>query len=142
MSLRGVVSPLSDPDFAGTAFVATDVAWQNLLRVLGWTTDDLFANSNRDALNQTIAYSIVEGDVVTVKEMKNMTYLDPLPATLMGQPILVRGMWKVDSAEVGYIRIVSTSRQPSILYQNATIASCNKGAVAYLVDQGRSSDQR
>ena len=44
-----------------------DVAWQNLLRVLGWTTDDLFANSNRDALNQTIAYSIVEGDVVTVK---------------------------------------------------------------------------
>lgn len=75
--------------------VPADVAWQNLLRVLGWTTDDLFANSNRDALNQTIAYSIVEGDVVTVKEMKNMTYLDPLPATLMGQPILVRGMWKV-----------------------------------------------
>lgn len=63
------------------------------MRVLNWTADDLFSSENRKALNETIAYSIVPDEVVTVKAMKNMTYLKPLPDTLQGQPIMVREEW-------------------------------------------------
>lgn len=43
---------------------------------------------------------------------------------------------QVDS-ETGYLRVVSTSRQPAVVDFNATISSCQNQAVAYFVDQVR-----
>ncbi|RMZ55465.1 hypothetical protein APUTEX25_003589 [Auxenochlorella protothecoides] len=120
MQLDGVRNTLSDPAFKGTAFVPTNAAWSNLLTALGWSQDQLLDAGSRDALNETLQYTIVPGAAQTQRALAGLTYLAPLPT--------------VDS-ETGYLRVVSTSRQPAVVDFNATISSCQNQAVAYFVDQ-------
>ncbi|KAL6782173.1 hypothetical protein ACKKBF_B39340 [Auxenochlorella protothecoides x Auxenochlorella symbiontica] len=127
MQLDGVRNTLNDPAFKGTAFVPTNAAWSNLLTALGWSQDQLLDAGSRDALNETLQYTIVPGAAQTQRALAGLTYLAPLP-TVQGQPLLV-------DSETGYLRVVSTSRQPAVVDFNTTISSCQNQAVAYFVDQ-------
>lgn len=83
-------STLNDPAFKGTAFVPTNAAWSNLLTALGWSQDQLLDAGSRDALNETLQYTIVPGAAQTQRALAGLTYLAPLP-TVQGQPLLVSG---------------------------------------------------
>ncbi|KAI3423817.1 hypothetical protein D9Q98_009653 [Chlorella vulgaris] len=129
----GLTGLLADPAFVATVFLPSDRAWDNLLRELGWSTQQLLTQQPLDSLRDVIEYHFVEDAPLPVGALAALPYLDRLTTMFEGQPVLV--FYQRGLSGVSGVKLASTGRQTANLVQQINTGACSGlPAVAHLVD--------